>query len=118
MGAGGEPIFQTMNSALQQHAQTLCGRFVSNPVWSFLGLKHLITAHPLGGCSIGTDASQGAVSEFGEVYAANGSVIDGLLVVDGSLMPSALAVNPLFTISAIAERIAEHQIAKLANPGS
>jgi cholesterol oxidase len=113
-GAGTEPIFKTMDDELRQHARALGGRFIENPTWSFLGLKHLITAHPLGGCPIGADHTQGAANQFGEVYASDGSVLEGLLVVDGSLVPGALAVNPLFTISALAEWIAEHQIRKLA----
>ena len=113
-GAGAEPIFKTMNTELRQHAAALSSRFIENPTWSFLGLKHLVTAHPLGGCPVGDDHTTGAVDSFGEVFASDGSRLSGLRVVDGALIPSALAVNPLFTISAMAERIAEKVIGEIA----
>jgi cholesterol oxidase len=79
-----------------------------------LGLKGLITAHPLGGCPIGEGPGSGAVNEFGEVFANDGALLKGLSVTDGALLPSALGVNPLLTISALSERIAEHRISELA----
>ena len=113
-GAGAEDIFNKMNTELREHARALSSRFIQNPTWATLGFKHLITAHPLGGCPIGETSGDGAVNEFGQVFASDGSLLPGLRVVDGSLMPSALSVNPLFTISALAERIAEDQIKEIA----
>ena len=112
-GAGSEQIFKTMNDELRQHAKALDARFIENPTWSFLGLKHLITAHPLGGCPVGETEASGAVDEFGRVFKSDGSLFKGLRVVDGAIIPSALGANPLFTISAMAERIAENQIAEM-----
>ena len=73
-------------------------------------LRHLITAHPLGGCPMGDDYLQGAVDQFGRVFAGDGSVHKGLFVTDGSVIPSALGVNPFLTISALTERFAERKI--------
>jgi hypothetical protein len=73
-------------------------------------LRHLITAHPLGGCPMGDDYLQGAVDPFGRVFAGDGSVHQGLYVTDGSVIPSALGVNPFLTISALTERFAELRI--------
>ena len=75
--------------------------FISNPTWSIFNLRHLITAHPLGGCPMGDDHLQGAVDPFGRVFAGDGSVHQGLYVTDGSVIPSALGVNPFLTISAL-----------------
>jgi cholesterol oxidase len=57
------------------------------------------TAHLLGGCAIGADASTGVVDERHEAFGYR-----GLLVVDGSTMPANVGVNPSLTITAMAER--------------
>ncbi|HEV2417557.1 MAG TPA: GMC family oxidoreductase, partial [Terriglobia bacterium] len=77
------------------------------PWWHFLSLHKLVTAHPLGGMPLGEDYLQGAVDEFGRVFTSKGDVHENLFVADGSLIPSALSVNPLLTISALSEKIAE-----------
>jgi len=71
--------------------------------------KRQITAHPLGGCPIGTDANRGVVNTLGAVYRGNSgtSLYPGLYVADGSIIPSSLGVNPSLTISALSFRIAE-----------
>ena len=57
------------------------------------------TSHILGGCNIGKDSSTGAVDanhgDFG---------YPGLYVIDGSVIPANLGVNPALTITAMAER--------------
>lgn len=56
------------------------------------------TAHMLGGCTIGRDASQGVVGLDCQVHN-----YPGLYVVDGSIMPANPGVNPSLTITALAE---------------
>jgi cholesterol oxidase len=111
--AGQQQIFTRMNEELRRHARALQANFISNPTWSVFKLGHLITAHPLGGCPMGDDYLQGAVDPFGRVFAGDGSVHDGLYVTDGSVIPSALGVNPLITISALTERFVERKIQQL-----
>lgn len=115
--AGQEQIFTRMNGELRRHARALEANFISNPTWSIFKLGHLITAHPLGGCPMGDDYLQGAVDPFGRLFAGDGSIHTGLYVTDGSVIPSALGVNPLMTISALTERFVERKIQQLSgNP--
>jgi len=109
-GAGREIIFTRINEELRRHARAQQANFISNPLWNIFKTRHLITAHPLGGCTLGEDYLHGAVDEYGRLFAGDGSVHDGLFVTDGSLIPSALNVNPLLTISALTERIVEKRI--------
>ena len=108
--AGQQQIFTRMNEEIRRHAHALRGNFISNPTWSMFNLRHLITAHPLGGCPMGDDYLQGAVDPYGRVFAGDGSVHKGLYVTDGSVIPSALGVNPFMTISALTERFADLRI--------
>jgi cholesterol oxidase len=108
--AGQQQIFTRMNQELRRHARALNANFIANPTWSMFNLRHLITAHPLGGCPMGDDHLQGAVDPFGRVYAGDGTVHAGLYVTDGSVIPSALGVNPLMTISALSERFVARKI--------
>jgi cholesterol oxidase len=57
---------------------------------------------------MGNDASNGVVDSMGRVFkGSNGNEIyDGLYVVDGSIIPSPLGVNPSLTIAALSFRIA------------
>ena len=116
-GAGSQIVFTRINEELRRHARAQKGSFVENPMWTIFNLRHLITAHPLGGCPIGEDYQHGAVDEYGRVFSGDGSVHDGLFVADGALIPSALGVNPFLTISALSERIAARKIEELqGNP--
>lgn len=111
--AGRQHIYERLNAELRRHAQTLGATYIANPVWSFLNIRHLLTAHPIGGLPMGESYEQGAVDEFGRVFSNDGSVHEGLFVADGAILPVALGVNPFLTISALAERIAERKIREL-----
>ncbi len=66
-------------------------------------LGKFITVHPLGGCPMSDDPAAGVVDEWGAVHG-----YDGLYVLDGSIVPTAIGVNPSKTIAALAERGVEH----------
>jgi len=72
---------------------------VGFPTWT--DLKWLITPHPLGGCNMGTDASNGVVNHAGAVFG-----YPGLYVADGAIIPEAIGINPSRTIACLSERIA------------
>jgi cholesterol oxidase len=105
-GVGKRPVFERANRQLEAAARALGGIFVRNPVWSRLFKHGLVTVHPLGGCAMANDAADGVVNHKGQVYAgATGTAVhEGLYVMDGSVIPRSLGVNPLLTITAIAER--------------
>ena len=112
-GVPDQAIFTTLNKEIAEHTRTLGGRFIENFRWTFLGGSNLITVHPLGGCSLGDDSDEGVVDSRGQVFDAEGGLHDGLYVVDGAIVPSAIGVNPFLTISALAEHIADHLQDKL-----
>jgi cholesterol oxidase len=62
-------------------------------------LSKFATSHPLGGCPMADDPDAGVVDDAGRVHG-----YPGLYVLDGSIVPTALGVNPSKTIAALAER--------------
>ncbi|WP_326541244.1 GMC oxidoreductase [Pseudorhodoferax sp.] len=109
-GAGSSPVIARDNDWLNLANQAIAGQFVPNPLWSApLGQK-LITVHPLGGCGMGDDATQGVVNHQGQVFAGpmGEAVHEGLYVCDGAALPGAVGVNPLLTITALAERACQN----------
>jgi cholesterol oxidase len=58
---------------------------------------------------MGEDGSHGVVNHLGKVFRNDTQAVhDGLYVADGSMIRSALEVNPFLTISALTERIVEN----------
>lgn len=103
---GAQPVFARANDRLLEATRPLGGTYVPNPTWSALTSHNLVTVHPLGGCVMAEDAARGVVNDRGQVFAGiqGAAVHDGLYVCDGSIIPRPLGVNPLLTISALAER--------------
>ncbi|QLE49554.1 GMC family oxidoreductase [Nostoc sp. C057] len=103
---GSQPIFQRVNNRLTEATEPLGGTQIPNPIWSDAFGHDLVTVHPLGGCILAEDAEHGVVNHKGQVFASNQgtNVYENLYVADGSIVPRTLGVNPLLTISALAER--------------
>jgi choline dehydrogenase-like flavoprotein len=105
-----QPIFDQIINGMKLFAQNV-GKEGENslmiPLWDTQSRRQ-ISAHPIGGCPMGNDASNGVVDSFGRVFRGkNGNMkYDGLYVADGSIIPTSLGVNPSLTISALAYRIA------------
>jgi cholesterol oxidase len=68
--------------------------------WPDVALGAPITAHILGGCRMAVGPERGVVDFCGEAFGH-----PGLYVVDGSIVPVNLGVNPSLTITALAERV-------------
>lgn len=79
--------------------------FIPLPNWLW-PVKNNITVHSLGGCRLANDPAEGvtsaAVDTFGQVFG-----YAGLYVADGALLPTAVGANPVATICALSERVAE-----------
>ena len=102
--AGDRPVFERIGQTLRKITEATGGTFINNPIWSKALGRNLVSVHPLGGCCLGESAEQGVVDHQCRVFDDEGGIHPGLYVMDGSVMPGSLGVNPSLTISAIAER--------------
>jgi cholesterol oxidase len=86
---------------LERTAGELAESADARPFFALEGgpLSTFTTVHPLGGCPMADDPARGVVDDAGKVHG-----YDGLYVLDGSIVPTALGVNPSKTIAALAER--------------
>lgn len=82
-------------------ADALGAEYMDNPSYEYF--QQVLTAHPLGGCPMGSDKNTSVVNSYGEVFD-----YPGLYVMDGSIMPGPVGPNPSMTIAAVSERAAEH----------
>jgi cholesterol oxidase len=117
-GAGDEPAYARLDAALGALVGQAGGSYVKNPLAGTMMGQQPATAHPLGGCGMGRDRAEGVVDHKCRVFDANPSVgaaavHDGLYVVDAAVMPRSLGVNPLLTITALAERAMLHLAADI-----
>ena len=104
-GAGCQPNYVEVRARVEEIGKALGGASVLEPlVGAFLG-KSQMTVHPLGGCPIARDGASGVVDHAGRVFKGDGrGVHDGLHVLDGSIIPLSIGINPFLTITALAER--------------
>jgi cholesterol oxidase len=96
------PYFLGVRETMRDLAGRLEARLWSTPLW---WLSRFITVHPLGGCPMGLDDTEGVVDSYGKVFN-----YDRLYVADGSVMPGPVGPNPSLTIAALADRFADRVI--------
>lgn len=96
---------------LERTAHELADAAQATPFYALEGgpLSTFATVHPLGGCPMADDPSAGVVDDVGRVHGH-----PGLRVLDGSIVPTSLGVNPSKTIAALAERGAQSLVEELA----
>lgn len=83
----------------QRLSETAGGRLYLPMYWRLL--KGMVSVHPLGGASVGTNRDDGVVDHAGRVFGH-----PGLYVADGAMLPGAVGRNPSMTIGALGERVA------------
>jgi choline dehydrogenase-like flavoprotein len=115
--AGAQSYARHHAEALKSVEQ-LGGIPLENPLWKPLpdefnrvlsgpALEGALTiVHPLGGCVMGDDCASGVVDHAGALFDCRTptGTHPGLYVLDGSIIPGSLGVNPFLTIAALAER--------------
>jgi cholesterol oxidase len=105
-----QPKIPTYIPQANEFARTLAklqGGFAASAINEVL-LDVPTTAHILGGCPMGARPEEGVIGPNAEVFGH-----PGLYVVDGSMVPSNLGVNPSLTITALAEHTMSQVPAKL-----
>jgi choline dehydrogenase-like flavoprotein len=100
-----QEVFERIDQIQQALAKEMGGEYLPMPFWGgFTKKKKLVIPHPLGGCRIAATRDEGVVDEHGKVFDGAASdqtaTLPGLYIVDGSVIPGALAVNPTLTIVA------------------
>lgn len=111
-----EPVYKRLDEKLKELVTTCGGSYVKNPLSGTMMGHQPATAHPLGGCAMADSIATGVVNHKGQVFDSSNAqnnpestaVHAGLYVIDGSVIPRSLGVNPLFTITALAERAMIH----------
>jgi cholesterol oxidase len=94
-----QSIYDAQIRAVRRIVQALGGTMI---VSHHMKTGEVITVHPLGSCRMAEDISHGVVNESGQVFN-----YPNLYIIDGSIVPGALGVNPALTIAAIAEKVSE-----------
>jgi cholesterol oxidase len=118
-----QQCFSKAEEMMQKLSVAMGATYTPLPTWEglppVLERKTVIVTHPLGGCRVGPTMAEGVVNEFGQVYDNSKKTSDpvavhpGLFVVDGSVIPGALAANPTLTISAQALKVIERAVGPL-----
>lgn len=96
------PVYIPIANQVARRMAEKMGGFAQSGLIEVL-LNKPSTAHILGGCPIGLSADTGVVDTRCQAFG-----YEGLYVVDGSVIPANLGVNPSLTITAMAEHAMSH----------
>ena len=91
------PVIAAQERVMRDYATALGGELRLNPLWT--GLRRPVTVHAQGGCVMGPEPEKGVVdAKTGAVFG-----VDNLYIMDASIIPRSVGVNPSATIAAVAE---------------
>jgi cholesterol oxidase len=96
------PSYLPVANEAARHIAATTGAYPSSSINEVV-LNVPTTAHILGGASMGTSPADGVIDARNRVFG-----YDNLYVVDGSMIPANLGVNPSLTITAMAEHAMSH----------
>lgn len=100
-------LYRVEERLMRDLAKAAEGQLRTNPAAS-VG-KRPITVHGQGGCPMGSRPDASVVDPTGEVWGH-----PGLFVLDGSILPSSVGVNPSHTIAALSELNVTHFLERTA----
>ncbi len=93
--AGARRVLTLHDVPVEMKSEAELGKLDDAP-WERLRLR-VVTAHQMGGCRMGSDAASSVVDNTFRLHS-----MDNVFVVDGSVLPTSLGVNPQQTIFALA----------------
>jgi cholesterol oxidase len=107
---GRDKVFEQSRATLREATRTLGGTFLTQLKGKNKDEQGLLTGHPSGGAYMSDTAETGVANHKGEIYRSTSGTEThkGLYVMDAALIPRCIGVNPLLTISALAERCCRH----------
>ncbi|HTV24485.1 MAG TPA: GMC family oxidoreductase, partial [Polyangiaceae bacterium] len=105
------PLYAAEEQLANDFALALGGELKLNPFWRITRVP--VTVHNLGGCAMSDHPADGVTDAKGEVH-----YYPGLYVLDGSILPTAVGVNPAHTIAAVAEKNIETIIREVKRDSS
>jgi cholesterol oxidase len=93
-------VIEGIRAACRLIAEAGGGELLHEEEWT--DRRRMLGVHPLGGCRMARGRAAGVVDARGEVFGH-----PGLYVIDGSILPGAIGVNPSLTIAALAEKLSD-----------
>jgi choline dehydrogenase-like flavoprotein len=118
--------FAVQTELYKDATRRLNTQWIPNPAWRILPesassvmsgpvpVSSMTTVHPLGGCIMGDDPNTSVVDDVGRLWRSDyrddapeksdWARHENFFVLDGSIIPTSIGVNPLLTITALAER--------------
>lgn len=95
--ASGVPAFIPIGQeVMNRYVKKVNG--IAQNTWLEIFLNMSMTAHILGGCPMGETKEEGVVNEYFEVHGYK-----NMYILDGSIIPCNLGVNPSLSITALSE---------------